>query len=107
MAIEAVLPFNQNFIHKPQHDLESILYIILNICTFVQGPGLPKLNISPPILTWSCNNDVRGMGYLKLAHLECYEMAILPYFALYWSDFAPFVKDLIVAGFPVKVCLPN
>jgi len=34
-------------------------------------------------------------------------MAILPYFAPYWCDFAPFVKDLIVAGFPVRVRSPN
>ena len=41
MAIEALLEPSPDFIHKPRHDLESILYIILYICTFVRGPGLP------------------------------------------------------------------
>lgn len=40
MAIEALLAFNRKFVHKPQHDLELILYIILYICTFVWGPSL-------------------------------------------------------------------
>jgi hypothetical protein len=35
MAIEALLVFSPNFIHKPQHDLESMLYIILYVCTVV------------------------------------------------------------------------
>ena len=108
MAIEALVAVNRPFIHKPQHDLESILYIIFYICTFICGPGLPlsgyKLDIthplSPPIRTWFCNNNIRQIGYLKLAHLECYHVAILPYFTPYWHDFTPFVKDLIVACFP-------
>ena len=118
MAIEALLAINQTFVHKPQHDLESILYIILYICTFVRGPGLPPALsqhvfdiahcLSPPIRTWFSNDtDIRKMGYLKLAHLECYDIAILPYFAPYWHDFAPFAKDLIIACFPVKARLPN
>ncbi len=114
MAIEALLAINQTFVHKSQHDLESILYIILYVCTFVRGPGLPpalsqhEFDPSPPIRTWFSNDtDIRKMGYLKLAHLECYDIAILPYFAPYWHDFAPFAKDLIIACFPVKARLPN
>ena len=115
MAIEALLAINQTFVHKPQHDLESILYIILYICTFVHGPCLPlsrhKLDVthhtSLPIRTWFCSNNIREIGYRKLAHLECYDVAILPYFTPYWCDFAPFVKDLIVACFPAKARLPN
>ncbi len=111
MAIEALLAIN--FVHKPQHDLESILYIILYICTFVHGPGFPDVTVphhmsrSPPISTWFCNADVREIGYLKLAHLQRYDVAILPYFTTYWRDFSPFVKDLIIACFPVNTCLPN
>ena len=118
MAIEALLAVNQTFVHKPQHDLELILYIIIYICTFVCGPGLqPALSqheldiahhLSPPIRTWFSNDtDMRKMGYLKLAHLECYDTAILPYFAPYWHDFAPFAKDLVIACFPVTARLPN
>jgi hypothetical protein len=118
MAIEALLENNENFVHKPQHDLESILYIIFYICTFVRGPGLPPAlsqhqfdvahHLSPPICAWFTNDmDIRRMGYLKFAHLEFYDTAILPYFAPYWHDFTPFAKDLIIACFPVKARLPN
>ena len=108
MAVEALLGINQTFIHKPQHDLESILYIILYFCTFVCGPGLPpSQHASPPIRTWFCSNDITEIGYQKLAHLECYKIAILPYFTPYWCDFTPFVSDLIMACFPVRVRLPS
>lgn len=112
MAIEALLVFSPNFIHKPQHDLESMLYIILYVCTVVWGPGL-LLNesdistMSLPIRTWFSNDDIREIAYRKLAHLECYDHSILPNLAPYWHDFAPFVEDLIVSCFPVKPRLPN
>jgi len=112
MAIEALLETNTAFTHKPQHDLESMLYIILYICTFVWGPGLPlyKLDIPPtslPLRTWFSNDRIREIGYRKLAHLQCYDLAILPNFTPYWRDFTPFVKDLIVACFPVNARLPS
>lgn len=107
MAVEALL--NPTLVHKPRHDLESILYIILFICTFVQRPGLPiyKLDGSPPIRSWFGNHEIREIGYRKLALLECYDIAILPNFAPYWHDFAPFVGELINACFPVAPHLPN
>jgi len=107
MAIEALL--NPTLVHKPRHDLESILYIILFICTFVQRPGLScyKSDVSPPICSWFGNDEIREIGYRKLALLERYDVAILPNFAPYWHDFAPFVGDLIKACFPVKPHLPN
>lgn len=107
MAIEALL--NPTLVHKPQHDLESILYIILCICTFVRGPGLSlhKSDVPPPIQTWFSSDGIKEIGHQKLAHIECYDVAIIPNFAPYWNDFAPFVEDLIKACFPVKPCLPN
>ncbi len=112
MAIEALLGINLPFIHKPQHDLESILYIILFICTFVRGPGLLPYNLNKHhlsllICSWLNNDEIRDIGYRKLAHLECYNIAILPNFMPYWHDFAPFVKDLINACFPARASLPN
>jgi hypothetical protein len=112
MAIEALLGFNPNFIHKPQHDLESMLYVILYICTFVRGPGLllnesDMSTMSLPIRSWFSNDEIREIGYHKLAHLECYDHSILPNLTPYWHDFAPFVEDLITSCFPVKPRLPN
>jgi Fungal protein kinase len=110
MSIEALLAINRTFVHQPRHDLESILYIILYICTLVRGPSLP-LDVthfmSAPICTWFCNDSIREIGYRKLAHLECYDLAILPHFTPYWCDFTPFVKDLIITCFPVRPRLPN
>jgi hypothetical protein len=112
MAIEALLEPNPTFIHKPRHDLESILYIILYICTFIRGPGLSlyRFNVPtafPPLRTWFNDDMTREIGYRKVAHLQCYDIAILPNFAPYWCDFAPFVKELIVACFPVSARLPS
>ena len=114
MAVEALLATNQTFVHKPQHDLESFLYIILYICTLVRGPGLPLYKedathpgMPPPISTWFCSNSVSEIGYRKLAHLKCYNTAILPYFTPYWFDFTPFVKDLITTCFSLGGCIPN
>jgi hypothetical protein len=112
MAIEALLGFSPNFIHKPHHDLESMLYVILYVCTVVRGPGLllnesDTSTMSLPIRTWFSNNEIREVGYRKLAHLECYDHSILANLAPYWHDFTPFVKDLIVSFFPVKPSLPN
>ncbi len=112
MTIEAFLAIDRTFVHQPQHDLKSILYIILYICTLVRGPGLPLLeldathHVSPPICTWFCNDAIRKIGYHKLAHLQRPELTILPYFTPYWCDFTPFVKDLIVLCFLVKASLP-
>lgn len=114
MAVEALLATNRTFVHKPQHDLESILYIILYLCTLVRGPGLPLYEldatnpgIPPPISTWFCSNSAREIGYRKLAHLEGYDTAILPYFTPYWCDFIPFVKGLITTCFSLKPRAPN
>jgi hypothetical protein len=109
MAIEALLTTNGSFIHKPCHDLESIIYIIIFICTFVSGPGLPicRPEASLPIRTWFCGHNTKVIGSRKLADLQDYDVAILPYFTPYWHDFIPFVKDLIIACFPVSVRLPN
>ena len=113
MAIEVLLGANQSFVHKPQHDLESILYIILYICTFVQGPGLPLYepnthrHPSPPIRSWFSSSGIKEIGFRKMTHLDSYEVAILPNFTPYWHDFAPFVESLILACFPVKPWLPN
>ncbi|KAF8800195.1 hypothetical protein BYT27DRAFT_7263094 [Phlegmacium glaucopus] len=42
MAIKALLAEgNDKYAHLPRHDLESILYVILYICTFTKGPSLP------------------------------------------------------------------
>ena len=107
MAIEALL--NPTFVHKPHHDLESILYIIIFICTFVPGPGLSlyESDISPPMRSWFSDDEIGEIGYRKLAHLGNYDVAILPNFAPYWRDFAPFVGDLIKACFLVKPHLPD
>ena len=49
MAIEALIADrNDNFAHFPHHNLESILYVILYICTFTNGPNSPQLDFETP-----------------------------------------------------------
>jgi hypothetical protein len=106
MAIESLF-LDPAFIHKPRHDLESILYIIFVVCTTVQRPG--KLLSATPskICSWFSLDEVEDIGYRKVAHVMCSERAILPYFSEYWGDFVPFVEELITTCFPQNPSLPN
>lgn len=94
---------------KFHHDLESILYIIFCICT---GPGLVHLKSDIPqngfpYLTWFREEMIEDIGYSELAHVQCFATAKLLDLLADWLDFAPFVKELIDACFPVKARLPN
>ena len=107
MAIESLLSFSP-FFHQPRHDLESILYIIVYVCTFTLGPS--KLYMPPAdarTYTSSLLVQLREIGYRKMAHIQCSDFVVIPEFTSYWADFAPYVKELISASFPTNAFHPN
>jgi hypothetical protein len=63
--------------------------------------------VSLPIRSWFRKDKIKEIGYRKLAHVECFDAAIIPKFAAYWADFVPFVRELITACFPSKASFPN
>ena len=110
MAIEA-LTCTGHVDHAPRHDLETILYVIIYICTFTNGPNLPctenQLLKNLAICSWFKNDGMSSIGTSKIGHMQCAEQEILPNFTEYWTDFALFILDLIKACFPSRETLPN
>jgi hypothetical protein len=98
MAIEALLA-DDDFEHHPHHDLESILYVILYICTFTEGPNKARLDFNTPdtlaMKAWFTTDTLREIGSRKLADMSKPISRIIPGFTWYWKDFAPFALELI------------
>jgi len=112
MAIEAlVADKNENFAHLPCHDLESILYVILYICTFTKGPDVPRPDFETPdtlnMKSWFSSGPLKSIGFRKIAHLCKPEDSIIPGFTEYWEDFGPFALELIRLCFPFNPAFSN
>jgi hypothetical protein len=111
MSIEALTTEDEDFIHHPRHDLESILYVIFYICTFTKGPGIlrttAEITDALPLRKWFSHEDSKEIGIRKLAHMSTPEVMIINHFTNYWADFAPFAEQLVSVCFPGKACQPN
>jgi serine/threonine protein kinase len=110
MAIDLMLHRDEPdkfFHHELRHDLESILYVILWICTSMDGPMMERRVVDPrfmdlPLHMWFDKDaDIQNLGYLKLGHVVDSERAILSNFPPFWSSFKPFVRKLLEAFFPI------
>ena len=105
MAIEALITEgHEDFAHHPRHDLESILYVILFICTFSKGPNLSRQDFETPdtlkMKGWFSTESQQVIGFRKVAHMCQPERTIIPGFTEYWEDFGPFTLDLLHLYFP-------
>lgn len=109
MAIEALLKFDKPFKHAPCHDLESLLYVIITLCTCTAGPNQTRESfpMTIPLHEWFKKERVKYIGRTKIGHMMTPEDAIVPKFDKYWSDFAPFVLELIQTCFPDNAARPN
>lgn len=110
MSIEALTTEDENFIHHPRHDLESILYVIFYICTFTKGPGIPRTAkevTTLPLRKWFSHEEPKDIGMLKLGHMATPEASITNHFTNYWADFAPFALQLVSVCFPGKTSQGN
>jgi hypothetical protein len=110
MAIDLMLHQpepDKPFHHELQHDLESILHVILWICTSMDGPGIERRVVDPrfmdlPLHMWFDKDaNIRDLGYSKLGHIVDAERAILSNLPPYWSPLKPFIKQLLTAFFPI------
>jgi hypothetical protein len=113
MAIEALMRFHGVFIHKPRHDLESILYIIIYLCTYMEGPAAIKSAAATPtslhLNRWFTTDDLKGIGVLKMGNITSADYTIICDFTPYWADFVPFIREMISACFnsPSQPAEPN
>jgi hypothetical protein len=113
MAIKALINFSKPFQHKFYHDLESLLYVILYMCTYTTGPAtMRKVADVPsamtfPIGCWFKKEYVKEIGQSKIGHMVTFEDAIISKFDLYWANFVSFVRNLIQACFLSRPLEPN
>jgi hypothetical protein len=106
VAIEALMTFPKPYTHQPHHDLESILYVILYVCTYFKEPNNVRLSTdfpqmsSVPLERWFRRDNVKDIGRHKIGMMVTSESSILAKFTPYWDDFVPFVRRLIRSCFP-------
>lgn len=105
---------DQIFIHHAKHDLESLFYVLLYICTFYVRPHeklepsqLLSVHTSVPILDWlqpeAFKKSFRHMGCLKLGHISNFERCILAKISPFYDPIKPFLVELKDAFFPASM----
>jgi Fungal protein kinase len=115
MAIE-LLTTQGAIIHKSRHDLESLFYVLIYLCTNVQSPAhlrdvedLERFQ-SVPMRSWfEPKSSLMRLGLDKAGALARFRTRILPYFSSYFDDLKPCILALHRALFPTLVSLfsPN
>jgi hypothetical protein len=114
VAIDALIHFMKCSAHDPEskvftqlpcHDLESILYVILYICTFFKEPGsmkesgdFPEL-MSIPLERWFRQETISAISREKVGAIMMAKVSLLVKFTPYWADMIPFVCQLISTCF--------
>lgn len=101
MALEALnWKDHTKFDHKPQHDLESLFYVLVTVCTYVDAPGylrspVPlKTELSIPANEWWSTFDRRLLARVKSGQVNNLDDQILSRLSPYWKDFHPVLEGL-------------
>ena len=109
MALDSLkLGYSSKFTHLPKHDLESLFYVLLTICTYTTGPGClrsPIPNITEPSIClneWWDTCDRHRLAREKGVLLDSFEYYILDHLPSYWEDFHPVLCGLRAAIWPKK-----
>jgi hypothetical protein len=105
--------------HRVVHDLESLLYVLLFICTHLQGPrntvGTPPLYGGRPgcehpsrMKDWIRTTDPVNLGHLKYSHMiGHFELDILPYISPYFQPLKQHISALWNTLFPHRFTVPT
>jgi hypothetical protein len=109
MAIEIMLMDGKQFRHGLHHDLESVLYVIIWICTHMIGVESEREDIDGLDIRKWCGLEVglRDLGFTKLGHIAAAKFSILLQLAPYWGFMLTFIPKLITAFFPDGPAEPN
>lgn len=104
MAVSILINNGKNILHTPQHDLESLLYILFNIFTSTDGPGrlrVIKGKSNIPLLQWFQDFlTYKQLGRTKQGQLVDFEYTIKAHFTDYWKPLAEIVQVLFRITFP-------
>lgn len=109
MALSVLLHGGQSFHHELRHDLESLLYVILWVCTHMAAPEVERSDTAGLNIRQWCDMqlNLKELGYRKLGHIVKAQTEILPQLAPYWDDFKPFITELLDAFFAGNPAQPN
>jgi Fungal protein kinase len=102
--------------HRVAHDLESLLYVLLFICTHLSGPfrkirdpplyGSDKKNLGQHpsgMKLWFEQNNLQALGLLKFSHMMSYfEKEIVKKFSPYFEPLQVYIIDFWKALIPER-----
>ncbi len=97
----------EDFTHQPQHDLESLFYVILTLCTYVERPGHLRSRTPLPedksicMNQWWAIGDYHDLARSKALALSSFESFTLRSVPSYWDDFRPVLQKLHDAIWPL------
>lgn len=105
MSIETLrLPLDSPFKYHAGHNLESLLYTMLTLCTYTVGPGgqlrentNDDISKSIKLNEWFSIALRLPLAEKKAFTLESYDTFIQPDLPQYWQDFSPYLQRLINA----------
>lgn len=103
MAIELLLG-KPGIRHTPQHDLESLFFVLVYLCTNLSGPGAIRtqdelqLHSTIPLSAWyKVSSTLHQIGIHKIGTMCTFESNILHRFAPYFNELKPCVRLLYKA----------
>ena len=106
MAIELLVSQDAIY-HRAHHDLESVFFILIYLCTNLSGPGtvrpLSELQDIPSLTIASWFNpaaSLQRLGADKISSMILFEQRILSYFSPYFEDLKPCVVKFFKAIYP-------
>jgi hypothetical protein len=80
--------------HRVIHDLESLFYVLLFVCTHLDGPrkihnpplfgGKQASSHPSPMKDWISTKDIRSLGFLKSGSMLGFENHVLPFISPYF-----------------------
>lgn len=108
MSIET-LSCNPGYRHEPRHDLESVVWVLLTLCVYTDGPchlrdldtlsdhvTRDKLRMFSQLFYATSHQQLALIKFAIIQKIEGLP-ALCAILAPYWHDFAPFLCSLIQA----------
>ena len=91
--------------HRAIHDAESLIYVLLFLCSHLDGPGTVH---NPPLLgsgsgckhpsginQWLSANSLNMLGHAKFSHMTAhFEVEILLHVSTYFKPLVPHIRKL-------------
>jgi Fungal protein kinase len=94
--------------HDYYHDLESLFFVLVYLCTNLSGPGTIrsqeelKVFSSIPLSSWFKISSLHQIGINKAGALCNFRMNVLNFFAPYFEDLKPCMIQLFNAMYHKK-----